>query len=357
MHPVLDGENRMNLRRRLSYALLALLVIGVVSVSGYRLLGGAEVTFLQALYMAVITICGVGYQEIVDTSHNPILRVFNIFVVLFGVAVMVYVFSVVTAFLVEGELSNLFWRRKMEKQISALTDHYIICGLGDTGRYVAVELQAAGTPYVVIESHEESVQKFRETQRDLLYVIGDATDEAVLDHTGVGRAKGLIAGLSADKDNLVITFLVRQKNPTIRIVARCTDEAKFSERMRKAGADSTVSPNRIGGLRLASEVLRPHVVEFLDLMLKDQSHTLRVEQIEIHAGSNWSGLPLDQLNLKSRYRLMPLALKNSDSRQNPAFVVNPPGEQVLGVGAIIIVMGDVNDVQRAREEARPRQAA
>jgi voltage-gated potassium channel len=339
----------MNLRRRLAYALLALLAIGVLSVSGYCLLGGANVTFLQALYMAVITLSGVGYQEVVDTSRNPVLRVFNIFVVLFGVAIMVYVFSVVTAFLVEGELSNLFWRRKMEKKIGGLTGHYIICGLGDTGRYVAAELQATGTPYVAIESHDETVQKFRETQRDLLYVIGDATDEAVLDHTGVGRAKGLIAGLSADKDNLVITFLVRQKNPAIRIVARCSDEAKF--------ADSTVSPNRIGGLRLASEVLRPHVVEFLDLMLKEQSHTVRVEQIEIPEGSGWSGLSLDRLNLKSRHGLVPLAVKNSGGRQTPAFLVNPPGEQVLRDGAIVIVMGDINDVKRARDEAQPRRAA
>jgi voltage-gated potassium channel len=347
----------MNLRRRLLYALIALLAIFVVSVTGYCVLGGSKVTFLQALYMAVITLSGVGYSEVVDTSHNPTLRIFNIFVVLFGVAIMVYVFSVVTAFLVEGELTNLFWRRKMEKQIAGLTGHYIICGLGDTGRYVAAELQAAGTPYVVIESHEETVQKFRETHRDLLYVIGDATDEAMLDHTGVERAQGLIAGLSADKDNLVITFLVRQKNPSIRIVARCSDEERFSDRMLKAGANSTVSPNRIGGLRLASEVLRPHVVEFLDLMLKEQSRTLRVEQIEIPEGSGWSGLSLDHLNLKSRHGLMPLAVKTSGARQSSAFLVNPPGEQILRDGTIVIVMGDVNDVRRARDEAQTRQAA
>lgn len=347
----------MNLRRRLAFALIALLAIGVISVSGYLLLGGRNVSFLQAVYMAVITLSGVGYGEVVDTSHSPILRVFNIFVVLFGVGIMVYVLSVATAFLVEGELSNLFWRRKMEKQIAGLTGHYIICGLGDTGRYVAAELQATGTPFVVIETHEEAVQRFRETQRDVLYVIGDATDEAILDHTGVARAKGLIAGLSTDKDNLVITFLVRQKNPTIRIVARCSDEAKFSDRMLKAGADSTVSPNRIGGLRLASEVLRPHVVEFLDLMLKEQSRAMRVEQIEILNGSGWSGMRLDDLNLKSRHGLVPLAVKQAAAQAGAGFVVNPPGEQLLRDGTIVIVMGDVDAVKRARDEARPRQAA
>lgn len=347
----------MNLRRRLAYALLVLLAVVVLSVSGYCLLGGADVTFLQALYMAVITLSGVGYTEVVDTSHNPVLRIFNVFVVLFGVTIMVYVVSLVTAFLVEGELGDLFWRRKLDKKIDGLTGHYIICGLGDTGRYIAIELQAAGTPYVVIEAREDLVQKFRETHRDLLYVIGDATDEAVLDRTAVGRAKGLIAGLSADKDNLVITFLVRQKNPAIRIVARCSDEAKFSDRMLKAGADATVSPNRIGGLRLASEVLRPQVVEFLDLMLKEQSRTVRVEQIEVPEGSGWSGLSLDHLNLKARHGLVPLAVKNSGTQQNPAFLVNPPGDQVLRDGAIVIVMGDVNDVKRARDEAQAQRPA
>lgn len=347
----------MNLRRRLAYALIALVAIGVVSVSGYLILGGSTVSFLQALYMSVVTLSGVGYGEIVDTSHNPNLRIFNIFVVLFGVAIMVYVFSAATAFLVEGELSNLFRRRKMEKQIDVLTDHYIICGLGDTGRYVAAELQATGTPFVVIESHEEPVEKFREVYRELLYVIGDATDEAVLDHTGISRAKGLIAGLSSDKDNLVITFLVRQKNPAIRIVARCSDEEKFSDRMRKAGADSTVSPNRIGGLRLASEVLRPHAVEFLDLMLKDQSHALRVEEIEVPKGSGWSGMSLDRINLRVRHKLVPLAVKNLVTARHPSFVLNPPGEQILLDGTVVIVMGDMNDVKRAREEAQPRQVA
>ncbi|MGH9512380.1 MAG: potassium channel family protein [Terriglobales bacterium] len=349
----------MNLRRRLGYALLALVAIAVISVSGYLVLGGSDVTFLQALYMTVITLSTVGYGEIVDTSHSPGLRIFNIFVVLFGVGIMIYVISVVTAFLVGGELSDLFRRRRMEKQIAALTGHYVVCGLGDTGRFVAAELQTTRTPFVVIEANEEAVQKFRMSYHDLLCVIGDATDEAMLDHSGVGRAKGLIAGLPVDKDNLVITFLVRQKNPAIRIVARCSDEAKFSDRMLKAGANATVSPNRIGGLRLASEMLRPHVVQFLDLMLKEHSHTLRVEEIEIPQGSRWCGRSLDHLDLRVRHRLVPLALKNSGSRQgqNPTFLVNPPGEQPLKDGEIVIVLGDVDDVKRAREECQPPQVA
>ena len=135
------------LRRRLIYAGILFLLLITISVSGYRLLGGPSVTFLQALYMAVITLAGVGYGEIVETAHNPLLRIFNMGVVLVGVAVTVYVFSVVAAFLVEIEVSNPFWRRRMQKRISALTGHYIVCGIGDTGRYAVEEMYRTGTPY------------------------------------------------------------------------------------------------------------------------------------------------------------------------------------------------------------------
>jgi voltage-gated potassium channel len=340
----------MQIRRRLLYALLMLVVVAAAAVVGYRALAGPSVTLLQALYMAIITLAGVGYGEIVDTSRNPALRVFNIFVVLFGVAITVYVFSVLTAFLVEADIRNVFRRRKMQKRISQLKNHYIVCGLGGTGRYAAVELHNTRTPCVVIESQEETVKKWREHQdghlADMLYIIGDATDEAVLNEAGIERAQGLIAALPTDKDNLVVTVMARQLNPNLRIVARYVD-GKFSERMLKAGANSAVSPNHIGGLRLASEVLRPHVVGFLDLMLQERSRILRIEEVEVLEGSGWIGLPLNAIKLQARYNLLPLALKNSGDPRAPRFWVNPPENVVTQAGMVIIVMGDMNDVRRA----------
>src|SRR6476646_1928719 len=175
----------MALRKRLLFALALLLALLCISVTGYRLLGGESVTFLQALYMAVITLAGVGYGEIVDTSHNPALRVFNIGIVLFGVAITVYVFSVVAAFLVEVEFNKPFWRRRMQRHIEELTGHHIVCGLGDTGRHAVAELQKTNTPHVVVDISEENIRKLKElhpgTLQDLLYVIGDATEEDVLE--------------------------------------------------------------------------------------------------------------------------------------------------------------------------------
>jgi voltage-gated potassium channel len=343
----------MALRNRLLFALGLLLGLIVFSVTGYRLLGGESVTFLQALYMAVITVAGVGYGEIVDTSHNPALRIFNIGIVLFGVAITVYVFSVVAAFLVEVEVTNPFWRRSMQKRIDELKDHLIVCGLGDTGRHAATELQKTSTPYVVIDTSEENLKKARELHSDtlgeMLYVVGDATEEEVLQKAGLDRARGLTAALPNDKDNLVITVIVRQRFPKMRIVSRSADR-KFADRMMRAGASSTVSPSQIGGLRMASELIRPHVVGFLDQMLKEQGSTLRVEEIEVGSASRWAGTALHDLNLKGQYNLLVLGLKNVAS--GAELLINPPDNAVVPSSGVIIAMGDMKDIQRARQDAR-----
>jgi len=340
----------MNIRQRLQLAVVLLVAMLTVSVAGYRLLGGPAVSFLNALYMAVITLAGVGYGEIVDTAHNPSLRVLNMLVVFFGVTIMVYVFSVVTAFLVEGELTHIFWRRKMEKKISQIKDHYIVCGLGDTGRCVIDELQKTGSPFVVVEHSEEVLRRYREQAgkgEEFLSVTGDATDEEVLQAAGLDRANGVIAALDADKDNLVITVMVRQRNLHIRVVARCTDP-RFAEKLLRAGANSTVSPNRIGGLRLASEVLRPHVVSFLDLMLKEQTRTLRIEEIVIGA-SSWVDKKVGELELKQRFSILLLAVKDATGA---TYWANPPENLALRQGTVLIVMGDVVQIRKARSEAQ-----
>lgn len=345
----------MNIRHRMLFAFSLVVIVTAIAVDGYRTLGPPGVSFLDAIYMAVVTLAGVGYGEIVSTQGHTALRVFNIFIILIGAVIWVYLFSSITAFLVEGELTNIFWRRKMQKRISELKHHYIVCGLGDTGRYAVDELQKTGTPYVVIESQQEHVDKFLEHRGDshksMLYLLGDATDEELLDQAGLRHAKGLIAALASDKDNLVITVMVRQKNPRVRIISRCTD-LKYTDRMIKAGANSTVSPNQIGGLRMASEVLRPHVVGFLDLMLKERSRTLRIEEVEVGSSSHWVGRKLGEVNLRAHYNLNVLAVKKTAAAADTELLVNPPDDFAVGAGTVLIVMGDVNDVKRARHEAQ-----
>ncbi len=285
-----------------------------------------------------------------DTKWRKVLRLRDEYIkpLLVGVAITVYVFSVVAAFLVEVESTNPFWRRRMQNRINEMHGHYIVCGLGDTGRHAMEELKKTRTPHVAIELLEQNITRLKETHPsvvdELLYVAGDATEEEVLEKAGIGRAKGIVTALPQDKDNLVITVIVHQRFPKMPIVARAADQ-RFSERMLRAGAQSTVSPSRIGGLRMASELIRPHVVNFLDLMLKSRSQTLRVEEINV-AGPPWAGRPLKDLQLHRNFNLLVLAIKSS---ANDQLWVNPPDTVVLQPGSAVIVLGDVSDVQRARK--------
>ena len=213
-------------------------------------------------------------------------------------------------------------------------------------------MQKTKTPHVVVELSHHVVDRLRENSgasAEMLYVIGDATDERTLVEAGLDRAKGLISTLPGDKDNLVIAVVARQKSPAIRIVSRCTD-LQYAERLLKVGANATVSPNHIGGLRLASEVLRPNVVSFLDLMLQEKSRTLRIEEIDLSAASAWAGRSVSELDLGSRYNLLLLAMKpTNDLSSSPTF--NPPGNTRLPQDAVLILLGDVEDLRRARADA------
>jgi voltage-gated potassium channel len=343
----------MTTSKRLIIGCCLMFAVGAIAVIGYRIIGGPNVSLLDAMYMAVVTLSGVGYGEIIDSSRNHALRTFNMFIVLIGVAVAVYVFSQLTAFLVEGELRHLFRRNRMKKHIADLRQHYIVCGLGETGRHVVDELLKTQTPFVVIENSVDAIARLKDSHderyNDLLYVTGDATDEKMLEQAGIDVAAGLISVLPSDKDNLVIVVVVRQRNPAIRIVSRCTD-LSYAERMVKAGANSTVSPNHIGGLRMASELLRPAVVGFLDLMLKEKSRTLRVEEIALPVSSSWAGKTLADLNLNERFNLLPLAVKHP-GQADEQLVVNPRGKTTVAAGAVIIVLGDSENLGRARADA------
>lgn len=335
----------MTLRRQLIQALLLLLVVVMIAAVGYRWLGGPQVTILDAIYMAVITVATVGYGEVVDTSHSHALRIFNIFVILFGIGIMLYVFSASTAFIVEGELKNLFRRRKMLKQIRDMKGHFIVCGAGETGHYVVQELLKSGHDFVVIDHDEGRLAKIQHLGK-FPVLAGDAADEELLTTAGLERARGVVSALREDRENLLVTVTARQMNPAVRIVARCS-EARMADKLVRAGADSAVSPSMIGGMRLASELIRPHVVGFLDLMLRDQIKTMRVEEIEVGEGSPWVGKTLQHADLHRKYELLALALRKPSGEM----LYNPHGETLLMSGDVLVVLGDVNKAWKAREAA------
>jgi len=335
----------VSLRRQLIISLLLLVVVVLSAVAVYMWFGGPEVTLLNAIYMAVITITTVGYGEIVDTHSNPYLRLFNIFFILIGIGIMLYVFSVSTAFIVEGELNDFFRRRKMQKLIRDMRDHLIICGAGETGTYLVKELLKTGNIFVVIDHDEERLTRMGQLG-EVPVLKGEAGDEEVLNAARIEAARGLASVLPEDKDNLLITVTARQMNPNLRIVARCAED-RMLEKLLRHGANAAISPNMIGGMRLASELIRPSVVSFLDIMLRDQSSTLRVDEIALHAGSSWIGKKLKDMDLHGRYDLLPLAVRKADGEMR----FNPPADMLMASGDVVVVMGDVSNTWKAREAA------
>jgi voltage-gated potassium channel len=324
------------------------MIVVMVATSGYRLLGGHTVTWLDAIYMTVVTLTSVGYQEIISTHDNPPLRIFNIFVLIFGLGIMLYVFSIATAFVVEGDLSRLFWKNKMLKRIKGLRNHTIICGAGTTGLRVVEELQKTHREMVVIDTNPARLERVAQIYGEVPVIEGDASDEEILDLAGLDFAGGVITALPNDKDNLVVIITVRQKHPNVRIVARCLD-SKMSDKMIRAGASSTVSPNAIGGLRLASEMVRPNVVNFLDMMLRDTEATLRIEEIPIPFHSTWVGKTLGVIELRERHNLSCLAIREPGEGD---FRYNPHDAEVVRGNAVIVVMGNVDDIHVARQSAQ-----
>jgi voltage-gated potassium channel len=305
---------------------------GVLSVGtlGYWFIGGRHYSVVDCLYMTFITITTIGYGEIIDMSGNPAGRIFTIFVAISGISIATYILSNLTAFMVEGELSKAFRRRKMEKMIKKLKEHYIVCGIDGVGFYILSELAGTKRSHVMIDIDKGAIEKALETLPESIFIQGDATDSDVLVAAGITGAKGLFAVTGDDNQNLVISLSAKQLNPNIRVVASCKD-LKNTDRLKKACADAVVSPTSIGGLRMASEMVRSTVVSFLDTMLRDREKNLRIEEIAVPA--TFAGKTVSELPLREFPHILLLAIKTEGD-----WIYNPPGNHTMTFGDILIVM-------------------
>jgi voltage-gated potassium channel len=329
-------QSRMELETFRPLVRSALLVASMfaIGVTGYMIIGGEEHGFIDAIYMTVITLTTVGFGEVIDLSNNPEGRVFTTLLLLGGVGTFLNFVSTATAFFIEGSAQHLFWRRRMTKAISDLADHTVVCGGGYTGAHVIKELHATGRPFVLIEqSTDRVVELTRLLGSEFPAVVGDATDDEALEASGVERAARLVACISNDKDNLIITVSARILNPNLRIVCRCVDE-RVQEKIRKAGADSVVSLSRIGGLRLVSEAVRPVAVNYLDQMLRDSEKGLRVESTRIHKSSDLAGTRVKDITNRGIDRLLLMATLDDEGKWSYA----PSAETELPAGITLVYM-------------------
>ncbi len=330
----------MNPKKRIFISLIIFIVVFAVGVLGFKLVGGKEWSFLDSLYMTSITVSTVGYEEALDISENPAARIFTIVFILLSLGTIAFAVSSITSFIVEGELKNILGRKKMEKEISRLKDHYIVCGSDETAQTIIDELILTKKSFLVVEAIREKIDKHF-APRNILFIHGDPTEEGVLLSAGIERAKGILISLPTDEANLFVTITARSLNPSIRIVTKGVD-VRSHMKMIKAGANAVVSPTFIGGMRMVSEMIRPAVVTFLDLMLRERERVLRFEEVTVGKNSPLIGKTIEESKIEEKSGVLIVALRE-EGRVDYKF--NPSKETRLKEGDIIILIASPDSVQ------------
>lgn len=309
---------------------MLLITILIVGTSGYYYVGEGRYSVMDCLYMTVITILTIGYGEIIDLTYSSYGRLFTIFIAFTGIGTATYIISTFTALIVEGQLKETFKKRRMEKKIKKLKDHYILCGAGRVGSVILHELVSTGRPCVVIDRDEEMIQLVTDRYPEVYAIAGDADIEEVLEKAGIRDAIGIFASTGDDNQNLVISLTSKYINPSVRVVARCL-EAANQQKMKKAGADTVITENFIAGMRMASEMVRPTVVSFLDKMLADKDKNLRVEEIEV--SEKFHNKIISEIEMEHFKDTLILAISTGED-----WSYSPKGDHILIKGCKIVVI-------------------
>jgi voltage-gated potassium channel len=311
------------------------LVVGTV---GFELIEGYS--WFDGFYMALTTITTVGYQEVRPLSHAG--RVFNSFLILFGVSAMFLAVGAMTQTIIELELQDRYGKRRKRRMIENLHDHYIVCGFGRVGRNACYEFQRASAPFLVIDRAEQRVTKA--ATAGMLAIVADATQDDSLRQAGVMRAKGLIAALPSDAENLFIILSAKTLNPRLAIVTRVSEE-EAGEKLRRAGADTVFTPYTMAGRQLADALLRPHVVEFLDFGRSNIGPRITMEQVCVTSKGELTRQSLGQLAELRKSGVIVLAIRT----QGGETIFNPPAEIEISAGDFLIVMGERSSLQKLEQ--------
>jgi voltage-gated potassium channel len=317
------------------YLLLFILVAGTL---GYHFIEGWSL--FDSLYMSVITLATVGYGEIHPLTTAG--RVFTIFLILGGMGIILYGISELTQFIVQGGIGGILRRQKMERTIKNISRHYILCGAGNNGHYVLEELIRTKRKVVAVEKDPKKVQTL--IDRGIPTIEGDASSDDVLRSAGIDRAIGLVSTLPEDKDNLFVVITARGLNPKLRIVAK-VDEIEVREKFLRSGANSAVSAPYIGGLRMASELIRPDTTTFLDSMMRDTSE-LRVDEVKIGSTTNFRDKPIESCDVLASSGVVLVSMRRGSDERN--FIFNPPPSTIINTGDTLIVIGNPEQLETLR---------
>ncbi len=314
--------------RRLVPALILLLLIAAVGVSGYMLIERWD--FLDSIYMVVITLFTIGYEEVHPLTSAGMI--FTMLIVVGGVGTAVYAVGRAVEIAVEGEMSGYQKRKRMDKKIRQMTNHYVVCGYGRVGHQVAKVFTSSEIPYVVIDAKQDTITELEPLE--VPYIIGDATSDDVLRRAGIETAKGLIASSDSDVANVYVTLSARALNPGLHIVARAGDP-EIEKKLVMAGANRVISPYFIAGLRMAALATQPVTSDFLDLVTHGGQVDYRLYEITVNAGSVLAGRSLVETDIPGKSGAMVLGIQKSDH----SFDLQPRASSRIESGDVLIVIG------------------
>ncbi len=331
-----DSIDQLKQRATRIIALVAgVLIVGTI---GYRIVSHGNSSWVDCLYMVVITVATIGYGEIVPMDHSPGGRIFTMFIALFGIGIITYTMGTVTQIAVDGDLQRRWRRRKMQQKISEVSGHYLVCGWSALAPQIMRELRQTQRAFVAVVLHRDKVDEEMGDDTPHFLIEGDPTDDDVLRKAGIERAAGIFAADDEDNTNIVICMAVRGLNANARIVSTARDTRNISK-MKKAGASSVVSPISIGALRMSSEMVRPGVVTFLDVMLRDKDRNLRVEDAPV--GAAGAGKTISSLQLERFENSVLLAAKRGD-----AWIFKPKADYLLAPGDVLVFMTNPDERQK-----------
>jgi voltage-gated potassium channel len=326
----------------LKIVFLALIALVAVGVLGFHFLEGW--TYFDAFYMVLTTITSIGYGEIHPLSH--VGRLFNSFIIITGVGLVLLFLGGASRTLLEFELQSVMGRRRMDRDISRLTGHYIICGAGRVGRSAARELARKPLPFVVVDTSQDKLQKY--ASEGWLSLVGDATLAKVLLEANIEKARGLVAATTTDAINIYIILAARSLNPKLKIIARASED-DAEKHLLTAGADAVVSPYNFAGYRIAQTFMRPNVVDFFDTAM-NQKRPLEIEEIKVGIGARVAGQTLEGSRIRQEMGVIVLAIKGEHTEMR----FNPPPDEVIHPADHLIVMGESEGLRRLEESAAER---
>ena len=334
--------------RYMKWGGISLLMLTLFSAVVFYLLGRyyyhrPDWTVMNCLFMVTITLTTIGYGDWLEIKGLHLAEGFTMLLALIGIAVPAFLVSNVTAVIVEGLFTDIYRRRRMDKQIAKLRDHIIVCGVGSTGMHCVIELHNTGRALVAIDRDEEKLKRLCHELGEFPYIVGSAESDEVLREAGIERAVGLLACLTEDKDNVFVTLTARAMNRQLRIISKVLDDAS-RRKLKIAGANGSVDPTAIGGLRLVSELVQPMVVTFLDNMVRDPQSTHRFEELTVAPGAPIAGKTLAGANLRGNNTLVVAARCKGETR----FLYNPTADLVLEPGVVIVLLASIGDLQQVR---------